>query len=112
LQLENSSMLPVSVEIGQRLNGQNVVLLMDEDFCMRTIQLLRLANIGRLNLHRKYVTKCETVAKFNKNVWPSYGVMAMYNFTFSEVCIVIHIHEKNQQDEHFFLIQWNLSSRI
>ena len=61
--LQNSNILSEHVETGERLNRQNVVLLMNEDFHTRTIQIFRLANIGRLNLHKKLVTKCETVAK-------------------------------------------------
>jgi len=36
---------------------------MNEDFRATSIQLFRLANIGRLNLYSKHVTECETVAK-------------------------------------------------
>ena len=32
------------------------------------------------------------------------NLMQRMNFTFSEPCLVIHMHEKDQQDAHFFLV--------
>jgi len=43
---------------------------------IKTIQLFRSANMGRFILHMKQRSEA-----LNVNLWPSYGVMTMYNIT-------------------------------
>jgi hypothetical protein len=65
LPLGNPNLLSLLEEKGRRLCRQQIVLLMSEDFGLRTciVQLSISANILRLNSYMKHNTKCETVAE-------------------------------------------------
>ena len=50
----------------------------------------RFFDIGSVLINAADITKAQQMSK------------QILHFTFSERCIVIHIHEKDQQDAHFF----------